>query len=78
MNYRVIVGEGGGYEEVKKVNELTATGILLETVFGDEGFTVKKHLVRRTDTGCEYDEAQDFSGFDELTRLHDRLLSGDR
>ena len=59
-----------------KVSEFSATGLLLEVDFGD-GFSVKKHLVRRTELGCEYDAEQDFGAFEERTRLHDRLLSGD-
>ena len=60
-----------------RVSEFTAEGVLLEVEFGSGGFTVKKHLVKRTELGCEYDPEQDFSGFDERTRLHDRLLGGD-
>ena len=59
------------------LTEYTATGLLLEIVLGDGGFSAVKHLVRRTALGCEYDGEQDFSGFDERTKLHNRLLSGD-
>lgn len=59
------------------VSELNATGILLEVDFGSEGFSVKKHLVKRTALGCEYDGEQDFSAFEERTKRHDRLLAGD-
>ncbi len=60
-----------------RVSEYTATGILLEAVFGADGFEIKKHLVRRTKSGCEYAQAQDFAAFDERTRLHDRVAAGD-
>lgn len=62
----------------KAVNEFTAQGILLEVDFTKDGFDVKKHLVRRTDTGCVYDEDQDLTAFEERSRLHDRLLCGDK
>lgn len=60
-----------------RVSEYTKEGVLLEVDFGDDGFKVNKHLVRRTEIGCVYDEMQDFSDFDERTRLHEQLLLGD-
>ncbi|MBQ3418104.1 MAG: CapA family protein [Ruminococcus sp.] len=62
----------------KTVSEYTRNGILLEVTFSDDGFSVNKHLVRRTELGCRYDENQDFTDFDERSRLHERLLLGDK
>lgn len=59
------------------INEFNGTGILLEVLFKDDGFDVKKHLVRRTKNGCTYDEEQDFKAFYERSRMHDALLKGD-
>ncbi len=59
------------------VSEFTRDGILLEADFGDEGFSVNKHLLRRTELGCTYDENQDFTAFDERSRLHELMLKGD-
>ena len=61
-----------------KINEFNCEGFLLEVLFSDDGFSVKKHLLKRTELGSTYNEAQDFSAFDERSRLHDRLLSGDK
>lgn len=60
-----------------RVSEYTKEGVLLEVDFGDDGFKIHKHLVRRTELGCEYDGAQDFGSFDERSRLHEALLNGD-
>ena len=35
-------------------------------------------MVKRTEKGCEYDKKQDFSAFEERSRLHDRLIKGDK
>ena len=61
----------------KTVSEFTKNGVLLEAVFGDEGLSVNKHMVRRTELGCVYDEEQDFTNFDERTLLHKKMLQGD-
>lgn len=60
-----------------RVSEFTATGILLEVEFSTDGFSVQKHIVRRTETGCVYDDNQDFTDFNERSALHKKLMSGD-
>ncbi len=78
-NSYLLYGQGNFcFNLSKNISEFTASGILLEVVFGENGFDIQKHLVRRTETGCEYDEEQDFSTFEERSRLHDRLINGDR
>lgn len=62
----------------KNINDFNGTGILLEIEFRKYSFSVHKHLIRRTEKGCLYDEKQDFSDFEERSRLHDRLLQGDK
>ena len=78
-NSYLLYGQGNFcFNLSKNISECTATGILLEVVFGDNGFDIKKHLVKRTEKGCEYDKKQDFSAFEERSRLHDRLIKGDK
>ena len=77
QNSYLLYGQGNFcFNLSKNISECTATGILLEVVFGENGFDIKKHLVKRTEKGCEYDEKQDFSAFEERSRLHDRLIKG--
>lgn len=54
----------------KKLNEWVMTGILLEVEFNDNGFDVKKHIVRREGAHIIYDREQDFTDFyDRSKRL---------
>ena len=76
-NSYLLYGQGNFcFNLSKNISEFTESGILLEVVFGENGFAIKKHLIKRTEKGCEYDEKQDFSAFDERSRLHDRLIKG--
>ena len=76
-NSYLLYGQGNFcFNLSKNISEFTESGILLEAVFGENGFAIKKHLVKRTEKGCEYDEKQDFSAFEERSRLHDRLIKG--
>lgn len=78
-NSYLLYGQGNFcFNLSKNVSEFTATGILLEVMFGENGFDIKKHLVHRTETGCEYDEKQDLRAFTERSNLHDRLIKGDK
>ena len=51
--------------------------MLLNFIFTKEGYRVERHVVRRTEIGCVYDEEQDLSEQKERTKMHDRLLAGD-
>ncbi len=78
-NSYLLYGQGNFcFNLSKNISEFTESGILLEVVFGENGFDIKKHLVKRTKNGCEYDEKQNFSGFEERSRLYDRLIKGDK
>ena len=78
-NSYLLYGQGNFcFNLSKTVSEFTAMGILLEVIFGENGFDIKKNLVHRTETGCEYDVKQDFSAFEERSSLHDRLIKGDK
>ena len=61
----------------KKVNEYLLHGMLLSFFFTKNGFRVERHVVRRTEIGCIYDEEQDLSGQKERTKMHEKLLAGD-
>lgn len=61
----------------KTVNEFTDTGLVIEIIFSDGGYEIKKHIVHKTDMGCIYDEKQDMTVFEKLTELNGRIVSGD-
>ena len=46
-------------------NEFTDTGLIVELLLSDDGFTVKKHLVDAVGYTVRYDEKQDFTSFNE-------------
>jgi len=46
-------------------NEFTDTGLIIELILKENGFSVKKHLVDAVGNTVRYDEKQDFSAFDE-------------
>lgn len=46
-------------------NEYTDTGLFLDLTIKEGEFEVKKHMVRAIEDTARYDEAQDFSAFDE-------------
>jgi poly-gamma-glutamate synthesis protein (capsule biosynthesis protein) len=46
-------------------NEFTDTGLAIELLLDDKGFSVKKHMVHAVEDRVIYDEKQDFSDFDE-------------
>jgi len=74
----LIYGQGNFcFNLAKKVNECLLHGLLLSFRFTKEGYRLQRHVVRRTEIGCTYDEAQDLSGQKARTELHDRLLAGD-
>ena len=74
----LIYGQGNFcFNLAKKVNEFLLHGMLLSFFFTKEGYRVERHVVRRTDTGCIYDEEQDLSGQKDRSKMHERLLSGD-
>ena len=58
----------------KTIRETAATAILLEIVLDDNGFNIKKHLVRREGPRVRYDKDQDFTAFYERSK---RLTDGD-
>lgn len=53
-------------------NEYTDTGLIIELVVSEDGFTVKKHLVNAVNDSVRYDANQDFTLFDERSS---RILS---
>ena len=73
----LIYGQGNFcFNLAKKVNDCLLHGMLLSFYFTKEGYRVERHVVRRTEIGCVYDEEQDLSGQKARTQLHERLLSG--
>lgn len=46
-------------------NEFTDTGLIVELVISDKGFSVKKHLVDAVKDTVRYDDKQDFTAFNE-------------
>ena len=46
-------------------NEFTDTGLIVELMFSDNGFVVKKHLVNAVEDTVRYDDKQDFTAFNE-------------
>lgn len=46
-------------------NEFTDTGLIIELILEENGFSVKKHLVDAVGDTVRYDMQQDFSAFDE-------------
>ena len=74
----LIYGQGNFcFNLAKKVNDCLLRGMLLNFIFTKEGYRVERHVVRRTEIGCVYDEEQDLSEQKERTKMHDRLLAGD-
>ena len=74
----LIYGQGNFcFNLAKKVNDCMLRGMLLNFIFTKEGYRVERHVVRRTEIGCVYDEEQDLSEQRERTKMHDRLLAGD-
>jgi poly-gamma-glutamate synthesis protein (capsule biosynthesis protein) len=74
----LIYGQGNFcFNLAKKVNDCLLRGMLLNFIFTKEGYRVERHVVRRTEIGCVYDEEQDLSEQRERTKMHDRLLAGD-
>jgi Putative enzyme of poly-gamma-glutamate biosynthesis (capsule formation) len=75
----LIYGQGNFcFNLAKTVNEYLEYGMLLSFDFSKTGYNLQRHVVRRTETGCVYDDKQDLSGLMERTRLHDLLLKGDK
>ena len=52
----------------KSLHEWVMTGLLLEVELNDNGFGVKKHIVRRDGARIVYDNEQDFSDFYERSK----------
>ena len=74
----LIYGQGNFcFNLAKKVNECLLHGMLLSFFFTKEGYRIERHVVRRTEIGCVYDEKQDLSGQRERSEMHKRLLAGD-
>lgn len=46
-------------------NEYTDTGLIVELMVSDNGFSVKKHLVNAIEDRVRYDDKQDFTAFDK-------------
>ena len=46
-------------------NEFTDTGLVVELMVSDNGFSVKKHLVKAVNDTVRYDDKQDFTAFNE-------------
>ena len=61
-----------------EVTPYLAEGLVLELELGDNGFSATPHRILRTEKGCVYDDAQELSAFYERSKLHDRLIGGDR
>lgn len=45
-------------------NEFTDTGLIVELILEEDGFSVKKHLVDAVEDTVRYDDNQDFTAFD--------------
>ena len=53
-------------------NEFTNTGLIVELIFEENGFSIKKHLVDALGDTVRYDRQQDFTSFDERSsKVHD-------
>ena len=56
-------------------NEFTDTGLIVELILSDNGFTVKKHLVNAVGDTVRYDEKQDLSEFNKRSEMvHDEAF----
>lgn len=74
-NSYMLYGQGNFcFHFTKRLFEYNVTGLLLEVYINDEGFNVKKHIVRRVDQGIIYDTEQDFITFTERSN---RLIKND-
>lgn len=75
----LIYGQGNFcFNLAKKSNQYLQYGMLLSFTFTKDSYELKRHVVRRTDVGCIYDDAQDLSGLWQRSELHDQLLKGDK
>ncbi len=75
----LIYGQGNFcFNLARKNNEHLAHGMLLSFAFSKDGYELEKHVVRRTEIGCEYEDDPDLSGYVERSKLHDLLLEGNR
>lgn len=52
----------------KKYPNLTKEGLVAEITIGDDGFSVKNHLVNIKDNVLRYDEKQDLTAFNERSK----------
>ena len=60
-------------------NEFTDTGLIVELILSDNGFTVKKHLVNAVGDTVRYDENQDLSEFNKRSeKVHDEAFVQDK
>ena len=50
-------------------NEFTDTGLIVELILSDDGFTVKKHLINAIKDTVRYDENQDFTSFNKRSEM---------
>ena len=56
-------------------NEFTDTGLIVELLFTDNGYTVNKHLVNAIEDTVRYDQTQDFSEFNKRSEMaHDEAF----
>ena len=74
----LLYGQGNFcFNYTTEATKLNQSALLLEIILEDSGFEVKKHPIRRTDTGCTLDHENDLSDFYERSALLKKAESGD-